>query len=61
MQRPEAGCIEGNGSGLYKDNRKRNCTSIIVKLQGSGMANSLVSTIVNDLEELLYCTPSSAL
>lgn len=47
-QNPEAGCFEDNGQFLYKEI----CSSIVAKLQGSGMANSLVSTIVSDLEEL---------
>lgn len=49
---PEAGCFDDNGSGLYKQNTKMICASIIAKLQGSGMANNVVSTIVSDLEEL---------
>lgn len=37
-----------NDSGLTKEM----CASIVAKLQGSGISNSLVSSIVGDLEEL---------
>jgi len=50
-QSPEAGCSE-DASGLYRENTKHICESIIAKLQGSGMSNNVVSTIVGDLEEL---------
>lgn len=45
-------CCEGSDSGLTKDPTKEMCTSIVAKLQGSGISNSLVSSIVGDLEEL---------
>ena len=48
----EAGCFEDNVSGLYKEHTKNICASIVAKLQESGMANSVFSTIVIDLEEL---------
>ena len=48
----EAGCFEDNVSGLNKEHTKNISASIVAKLQESGMANSLVSTIVSDLEEL---------
>lgn len=35
-----------------KDSTKEMCASIVARLQGSGIANSLVSSIVGDLEEL---------
>lgn len=43
---------ESNDSGLSKDPTKEMCASIVAKLQGSGISNSLVSSIVGDLEEL---------
>lgn len=43
---------ESNDSGLTKDPTKEMCASIVAKLQGSGISNSLVSSIVGDLEEL---------
>lgn len=45
-------CLDHNGLVLLRENTKDICASIIAKLQGSGMANSVVSTIVSDLEEL---------
>ncbi|XP_023821499.1 uncharacterized protein LOC101158135 isoform X1 [Oryzias latipes] len=50
--RSEAGCSENSGSSPQKENVKIICTSIIAKLQGSGMANSAVSTIISDMQEL---------
>lgn len=43
---------ESSDSGLAKDPTKEMCASIVAKLQGSGISNSLVSSIVGDLEEL---------
>lgn len=43
---------EANDSGLTKDPTKEMCASIVAKLQGSGISNSLVFSIVGDLEEL---------
>lgn len=51
-QSPEAECLEDNGSGLYQEHTKNICASIVNKLQGSGIANSVISTIVSNLEEL---------
>ena len=48
----KAGCFEDNVSGVNKEHTKNISASIVAKLQESGMANSLVSTIVSDLEEL---------
>ena len=48
----KAGCFEDNVSGVNKEHTKNICASIVAKLQESGMANSLVSTIVSNLEEL---------
>lgn len=45
-------CSEINDSGVRKDPTKEMCASIVAKLQGSGISNSLVSSIVGDLEEL---------
>lgn len=43
---------ESNDSGLAKEPTKNMCASIVAKLQGSGISNSLVSSIVEDLEEI---------
>ena len=52
-QNPESECVEDNGSGQRnKENTENICASIIAKLQGSGIANSVVSSVVGDLEEL---------
>ena len=52
MQSPEAGCSENNGSGqCIGDNTKHICATIISRLNGSGVANSVVSAIVGDLED----------
>ncbi|CAI5642751.1 unnamed protein product [Oreochromis niloticus] len=39
-------------SVLTRDSSKEMCASIVAKLQGSGLSNSLVSSLVGDLEEL---------
>ncbi|CAI5668325.1 unnamed protein product [Oreochromis niloticus] len=52
MQNPETNSFENKGSGLQIQNVKHICASIIGKLQGSGMVNSVVSSVVNDLEDL---------
>lgn len=36
----------------FRDSSKKMCASIVAKLQGSGISNSLVSSLVGDLEEL---------
>lgn len=41
-----------SSSLLTQDPTKEMCASIVAKLQGSGISNSLVSSIVGDLEEL---------
>lgn len=43
---------ESTNAGPCKDPIKEMCASIVAKLQGSGISNSLVSSIVGDLEEL---------
>lgn len=43
---------ENNDLGLTKDSTKELCESIVAKLQGSGISNCLVSSIVGDLGEL---------
>lgn len=43
---------ENNDSGLTKDSTKELCENIVAKLQASGIPNSLVTSIVGDLEEL---------
>ena len=46
-------CVpETSDSGLTRDLSKEMCASIVAKLQGSGISNSLVSSLVGDLEEL---------
>lgn len=49
---PQNQCSSSNDSGITKDPTKEMCASIVAKLQGSGISNSLVSSIVGDLEEL---------
>lgn len=44
--------IESSDPQFTKDSTKDMCTSIVAKLQGSGISSSLVSSIVGDLEEL---------
>lgn len=58
MQNPESECFEVNGSGQRnKENTENICASIIAKLQGSGIANSVVSSVVGDFEDMLVdCT-----
>lgn len=52
MQSPDTGYFDNNGSGQsIKENTEDICATIIAKLHGSGMANSVVSSIVSDLEE----------
>lgn len=52
MQSQETLCFEDNSLGQRKKEENKDiCASIIAKLQGSGLANSVVSTIVSDLEE----------
>ncbi|CAI5662779.1 unnamed protein product [Oreochromis niloticus] len=55
----EVGCSENNGSGQrIKKNSEAICTKIIGKLNGSGLANSFVSSLVCDLEDFadgLHC------
>ncbi len=53
----ETGCFEDNGSGLHSENTKNICAWITAKLQAvlqylSSIGDSLVSTIVGDLEVL---------
>lgn len=59
MQNPESECFEDSGSCQSdKDITENICASIIAKLQGSDIANSVVSSVVSDLEELasgLHC------
>lgn len=43
---------ESSVSGLLNDPAKEVCASIVAKLQGSGISNTLVSSVVGDLEEL---------
>lgn len=43
---------ESSDVGPRKDPTKEMCASIVAKLQGSGISNSLVSSIIGDLEEL---------
>lgn len=43
---------DNNDSGLTKNSTKELCESIVAKIQASGISNSLVSSIVGDLEEL---------
>ncbi len=43
---------DNNDSGLTKNSTKELCESIVAKIQASGIPNSLVSSIVGDLEEL---------
>ncbi|XP_051947286.1 uncharacterized protein LOC127618717 [Xyrauchen texanus] len=51
---------ENNDSELTKDSTKELCESIVAKLQGSGISNSLVTSIVGDLEELTDTLHSQA-
>lgn len=52
LQNAEAGCSENNGSGqCIEENTKDICAKIIAKLSGSGVANSVVSAVVCDLED----------
>lgn len=52
VQSPDTGYFDNNGSGQsIKENTEDICATIIAKLHGSGMANSVVSSIVSDLEE----------
>lgn len=53
LQGPDTDCFENSESSLSKEHAKDLAASIIAKLQGSGVANSVVSTIVCDLEELI--------
>lgn len=48
-----ADCLENTDDCLSERDTKDMCASILAKLQCSNMANSLVSTIVSDLEELI--------
>ena len=43
---------ESNDSGINKDQAKEMCASTVAKLEGSGISDSLVSSIVGNLEEL---------
>lgn len=53
MQNPASECFGDNGSARRNKEITENiCASIIAKLQGSGIANSVVSSVVSDLEEL---------
>lgn len=45
-------CVHSSVSGLLKYPTKEMCASIVAKLRGSGNFNSLVSSVVGDLEEL---------
>ena len=51
MQNPESECLDGSGQ-RNQENTENICATIIAKLQGSGIANSVVSSVVGDLEEL---------
>lgn len=44
---------ESSDLGFSKDSTKGMCASIVAKFQVSGISNSLVSSIVGDLEELI--------
>lgn len=53
MQSPDTRYFDNNGSGQsITENTKYICATIIAKLHVSGMANSVVSSIVSDLEGL---------
>lgn len=53
MQNPESECFEYNGSVQRNKEYTENIgASIIAKLLGSGIANSVISSVVGDLEEL---------
>ena len=48
----EAGCSENNGSGQRMEEKTKSIlTTIVGKLSGSDLANSFVTSLVNDLEE----------
>lgn len=52
VQNPESECLEDSVSDQRNKEITENiCASIVAKLQGSGIANSVVSSVVSDLEE----------